>query len=158
MAGRLYTWAAAIDSVSLAEDSENPITCGTNVECTLPETVQGICPEVFHLPSSEEWTILETFVGGNTEAGTYLKSKAGWKKYVDVSNLDSFGFSAFPAGQIHLTLSLNFDNGLYTTSWWTATENSSIYANPRYMTFSKNYIGSVNLSKIVGYSVRCIKN
>ncbi|HPW94777.1 MAG TPA: FISUMP domain-containing protein [Fibrobacteraceae bacterium] len=158
VAGRLYTWAAAIDSVSLAEDSENPITCGTSVECTLPETVQGICPEGWHLPSSEEWTILETFVGGNTEAGTYLKSKAGWKKYVDVSNLDSFGFSAFPAGQIHLTLSLNFDNGLYTTSWWTATENSSIYANPRYMTFSKNYIGSVNLSKIVGYSVRCIKN
>lgn len=158
VAGRLYTWAAAIDSVSLAEDSENPITCGTSVECTLPETVQGICPEGWHLPSSEEWTTLETFVGGNTEAGTYLKSKAGWKEYVDVSNLDSFGFSAFPAGQIHLTLSLNFSNGLYTTSWWTATENSSIYANHRYMTFSKNYIGSVNLSKIVGYSVRCVKD
>lgn len=155
MAGRLYTWAAAIDSVSLAEDSENPITCGTNVECTLPETVQGICPEGFHLPSSEEWTILETFVGGNTEAGTYLKSKAGWKKYVDVSNLDSFGFSAFGGGTFSAG---SFTNGLYTTSWWTATENSSLYANPRYMTFSKNYIGFVNLSKIVGYSVRCIKN
>lgn len=155
MAGRLYTWAAAIDSVSLAEDSENPITCGTSVECTLPETVQGICPERFHLPSSEEWTTLETFVGGSTEAGTYLKSKAGWKKYVDVSNLDSFGFSAFGGGTFSAG---SFTNGLYTTSWWTATENSSLYANPRYMTFSKNYIGSVNLSKIVGYSVRCIKN
>lgn len=80
VAGRLYTWAAAIDSVSLAEDSENPITCGTNVECTLPETVQGICPEGFHLPSSEEWTILETFVGGKHRSWNVFKIKSWLEK------------------------------------------------------------------------------
>ena len=150
VAGRLYTWAAAIDSASLAEDSENPITCGASVECTLPETVQGICPEGWHLPSSEEWTTLETFVGGSTDAGSHLKSKTGWKETLNISNLDSFGFSAFGGGTFSAG---SFTNGLYTGSWWATTEKIS-----RYMTSSKNYVSGSSMSKLFGYSVRCIKN
>jgi uncharacterized protein (TIGR02145 family) len=33
--GRLYTWAAAIDSVMLATDADNPQDCGYGKTCTL---------------------------------------------------------------------------------------------------------------------------
>ena len=42
--GRLYTWAAAIDSVALY-DGGNGVDCGYGKSCTLPDKVQGICPE-----------------------------------------------------------------------------------------------------------------
>ena len=57
--GRLYTWSAAIDSVYW---SSKGITCGYTPEkdssCELPETVQGICPKDWHIPSIKEWDAL----------------------------------------------------------------------------------------------------
>ncbi|MCQ2109048.1 MAG: hypothetical protein MJZ05_09840 [Fibrobacter sp.] len=44
--GRLYTWAAAMDSASLVNSS------GTG------ETVRGVCPSGWHLPSKKEWETL----------------------------------------------------------------------------------------------------
>ena len=52
--GHFYTWAAAIDLVKLAIDVENPQDCGSGKECTLPDTVQGICPDGWHLPTQAE--------------------------------------------------------------------------------------------------------
>ena len=56
--GRLYTWAAAIDSVSLAANKENPLECGYEKICGLSGRIQGICPNGWHLPDSTEWEIL----------------------------------------------------------------------------------------------------
>ncbi|MBS7390768.1 MAG: hypothetical protein KIG51_01555, partial [Fibrobacter sp.] len=39
--GRLYTWAAAIDSVKLANDVMNPLDCGYGKTCDFSGTVQG---------------------------------------------------------------------------------------------------------------------
>ena len=97
LTGRRYTWAAAIDSVKLANDSENPQNCGDGIPCFLPSRVQGICPEGWHLPSKEEWEILLDEVGGISEAGKVLKSQKGWdSKYIHGNGLDEVGFSALP--------------------------------------------------------------
>ena len=51
--GRFYLWSAAIDSASYVKDD---IFCGYGDfnSCKLPETVRGICPEGWHLPSANE--------------------------------------------------------------------------------------------------------
>jgi len=99
LVGRLYTWAAAIDSVKLATDSENPQNCGYGLPCFLPSRVQGICPKGWHLPSKEEWEILFDKVGGISEAGKALKSQKGWdSEYIHGNGSDKYGFSALPAG------------------------------------------------------------
>ena len=91
VAGRLYTWAAAIDSVGLASDAESPQRCGYGRICSFSGKVQGICPSGWHLPDTTEWnTLLETASGP-----TALMSRVGW--YVD-HGTDEYGFSAFPAG------------------------------------------------------------
>ena len=94
--GRLYTWAAAIDSVGLYDDG-NGVECGYGIDCSLPDTVYGICPSGWHLPSRVEWETLIAVVGGDSTAGKMLKSQTGW---VDCGNgTDDFGFSALPAGE-----------------------------------------------------------
>lgn len=64
VAGRFYTWAAAIDSVKLANDVDNPQDCGYHKTCALPVKVQGICPTGWHLPDTTEWKNLFAAVGG----------------------------------------------------------------------------------------------
>ena len=92
VAGRLYTWAAAIDSVKLATDADNPQDCGYGKNCKLPASVQGICPKGWHLPNKLEWNTLISAVGGKKTAGSALKSQTGWNG--SGNGTDSLGFSA----------------------------------------------------------------
>ena len=95
--GRFYTWTAAIDSVALANDEDNPRTCGHGAPCELSgDKIRGICPEGWHVPSSNEWTDLNAAVGGEGIAGKLLKSKKGWQG--SHTGTDEYGFSAIPAG------------------------------------------------------------
>lgn len=123
--GRLYTWAAAIDSVKLAADG---LTCGYDVECEMPKTVQGICPEGWHLPSNAEWNTLFDAVGGSFTAGKILKSSTGWYDYDGKSGngTDAFGLSALPAGYRYYNGSFGYAG--FTAFFWSSTENSSYNA------------------------------
>lgn len=101
--GRLYTWAAAIDSVKLANDKENPQTCGDGhvcyptmcgkeMGCYQPLMLQGVCPDGWHLPRRDEWDMLMKEAGGTN--GLDLISQTGW--YCDGNN--ALGLSVIPSG------------------------------------------------------------
>ena len=108
--GRLYTWAAAIDSVKLASDMQNPQYCGNvdvdlnllysgNPICELPEKTQGICPDGWHLPSFGEISVLT-----NSEAGLMRSVSFGsfifdWKlnpDAYDCCEINASGLSLLP--------------------------------------------------------------
>lgn len=112
--GRLYTWAAAMDS--LGKFSNGSVGCGyfkginecdvdlggagcnyehdkdqCDVDRTAnPTPVRGICPSGWHMPMYQEWEALLNFVdknGGYIEAGTMLKSSEGWEWYPNPNNM-----------------------------------------------------------------------
>ena len=58
--GCFYKWTAAIDSVKFATDADNPLDCGKDNSCRgkLPDVVQGICPDGWHVPNEEEFVSL----------------------------------------------------------------------------------------------------
>ena len=154
--GRLYTWAAAIDSVALANDADNPQTCGYGKTCTLPTVVQGLCPSGWHLPTYDEWRTLFKAVGGSSAAGKALKSGSGW--YRNGNGTDAYGFSALPAGY------RNYDGYFYNAGsyadFWSASqgEYSSDYAYGMYLLY---YDGSAYMGGYIKYdafSVRCLQN
>ena len=93
--GRLYTWAAAIDSIALANDRTNPQVCGNGKTCLFSKKLQGSCPSGWHLPSRAEWLTLFVAVGGKSVAGQKLMSKSDWEQGIGT---DDYGFSALPAG------------------------------------------------------------
>ncbi len=153
MAGRLYTWAAAIDSVKLATDAENPLDCGYGKTCGLSGKVQGICPTGWHLPSSSEWNALFTAVGGSSTAGTQLKSTTGWDN--SGNGTDAFGFSALPAGFYFYG---NFYNDGYSAYFWSSTEGDGYLAYRMYLDYDPDYAYLRYLDKVYGFSVRCLRD
>lgn len=90
--GRLYTWSAAIGSVS----------------------IQGACPAGWHIPTKSEWTELYSAVG---QEAAKLKATSGWGG--NGNGVDKYGFSALPAG-LHYYAS-NFEDIGDGTDFWTAT-------------------------------------
>ena len=152
VAGRLYTWAAAIDSVKLATDADNPLDCGYGRECGLTGKVQGICPSGWHLPSYDEWNALFTAVGGQLNAGKVLKSQTGW--YSNGNGTDAFGFSALPAGSRYDYGYFNYDG--YHAYFWSATELYTDLAYLMYLYYFNEYAYLDYDFKDFGFSVRCL--
>ena len=161
--GRLYTWAAAIDSVALATDKKNPQDCGSGKTCTLPAKVQGICPNGWHLPSKSEWDILISTVGEESTAGKLLKSQTGW--YNAGNGTDAYGFSAVPAGDKRLSnnyISYVGERAIF----WSATdlpnddknEFGNYYAYYMILGGNSDYASLYYGSKNFGYSVRCLQD
>lgn len=151
--GRLYTWAAAIDSVALANDADNPQICGYGKTCTLPTVVQGVCPGGWHLPSYDEWETLFKAVGGSSAAGK-AKSGSGW--YSNGNGTDAFGFSALPAG--FRSRSGYFFRAGYGAYFWSASEGNSYSA---YYVGLDYYDEAASMDygyKYDGHSVRCLQN
>lgn len=164
--GRFYTWAAAIDSAKFANDAENPLDCGYDKYCDLTGTVQGICPDGWHLPNNTEWETLLTAVGGKSTTGTVLRSQTGWDDYLldsgwfNGDGSDAFGFSALPVAEWDSTSHLYMRaNSLgYHAYFWSVTERNKIKA---FILLLSNYSEDAYLDtfhKEDGISVRCIKD
>ena len=116
--GRLYTIAAAVDSIGTFSSTGKG--CGLGVKCSLEGTVRGACPSGWHLPDADEWKALFITAGADVKSENPLRpdmnvhqtfkvadklmSKSGWGhvSYImgDKKNIgtDDFGFSVLPAG------------------------------------------------------------
>ena len=152
-AGRLYTWAAAIDSVTLYNGGEG-VDCGYGKTCTLPAKVQGICDNGWHLPTKAEWQTLITAVGGSSTAGKALKSQTGWDD--NGNGTDAYGFSALPAG--YRGSGGGFSSEGIIADFWSASEYDDNYAHYRSLYHDNNLANLGDNRKYLGFSVRCVKD
>jgi uncharacterized protein (TIGR02145 family)/uncharacterized repeat protein (TIGR02543 family) len=133
--GRLYNWATAMGLYN----NEAWVDDGN--------TVQGVCPDGWHLPRVAEWNELFTNVGGLSTAEKHLSAKSGWEKSFSGNGFDTYEFSAIPAGYIN-------NNGIFGgqydwAAWWSAN-SSKAYV------LGQTNINTVGHSNSSGYSVRCV--
>jgi uncharacterized protein (TIGR02145 family) len=171
--GRLYTWAAAVDSAGLF--SSQGKGCGYYAQCTFTRHVRGVCPDGWHVPDTTEWQTLIAMVSGDDmTAGRLLKSASGWKEntYGKESNgVDAFGFAILPAGyrEAHGQNVPSSGNAGATTKIWTATDwNTDLSEYSKndngglaYYYFTHNSTDGIgkNLDyKTSAYPVRCVKD
>ncbi|PWJ68338.1 MULTISPECIES: FISUMP domain-containing protein [unclassified Fibrobacter] len=86
VAGAIYDWSAAIDSLQIYKEFGKK--CGAGKNCLFDTSIQGICPNGWRLPTSKDWDKLYDIVGGEEN----LKSRIGWgTKYED-----KYGFAGIP--------------------------------------------------------------
>ena len=130
--GRLYTWYAVTDS-------------------------RNVCPVGWHVPSDAEWTELTDYLGGEDVASGKLK-ETGTTHWSDPNEgaTNETGFTALPGG-------FRFDNGSFDVIggygyWWSATESDAASGWYRLMNCGNAYVFRSNYLKVVGVSVRCIRN
>jgi len=121
------------------------------------------CPRGWHLPSDDEWKIIEVELGmtkkqadewgARENAGSKLRSKEGWDFEYNGNN--SSGFNSLPSG-IFTGLYSNLGSQAY---WWTSTKDDKTSATTRYLSWIDiNYVYRHIRDKSYGLSVRCIKN
>ena len=174
--GRLYTWAAAMDTAGIWSDGAG---CGYGKTCSPTYPVQGFCPKGWHLPSRADWEELFVMVDGSitddsdydntvgTTAGVKLKSASGWDG--SGNGTDAFSFSALPAGRgyYHEVSSPYGDSEWlfdsdYTgrfAGFWSSTEANSTNAYCIYLwdTDDRAFLNHM-YGKNYALSVRCLKN
>ena len=130
--------------------------------------VQGICPDGWHVPTDDEWKILEGTVDSQYgigdhewngfdrgfDAGKNLKSTYGW--LYNNNGTDTFGFTGLPAGFCY-----GGSGGFSWISWhayiWSSSGNNTI-GYYRMLAHVFNKIRRDSSSVNGGMSVRCIKD
>ncbi len=125
MYGRLYTW----------------------------ETALTVCPSGWHLPSEEEWVVLERYLGLSAEEVKIMLDRgegAGTKLR------DESGFKALPGGFWN-SHNRTFEDLGKRASWWSSTPWDH-YAMRRTLFFDKTTINRDPATRSLGFSVRCIKD
>jgi len=159
--GRLYTWAAAMDSAGIF--STNGKGCGYGKNCYPQYPVRGICPAGWHLPTEAEYRALFTTVGGKSTAGKMLRSTRDWNGIVD--GTDAFNFAALPAGYFYVGPSSNWSylRGIYAGSgtyayFWSSTPSKTYTAYSMGLSRGKENADLDDELKDQGFSVRCVKN
>lgn len=143
--GRLYNWYAVDDSRNLA-------------------------PEGWHIPSDEEWRILEMYLGMSqgaahyavvgdrgTDQGNKLKSSSGWENNGNGTN--ESGFSALPGGfRLVANANSEFIAIKVTAYFWSSSEYSNSLAWYRALASHKKTVYRYAVNKNQGFSIRCIKD
>jgi len=137
--GKLYNWHAVNDS-------------------------RGLAPEGYHIPTDEEWSILEEFLGGKIAGGS-MKSIEDWGKWSDEfgrprngNGSNSSSFNGLPGG------SRGSDGKFYNIKneafFWSASSKNDSIAFYRNLFFKTDILFSTNFKNFLksgGSSVRCCK-
>jgi len=140
------------------------------MQYTIQQGVRGICPQGWHLPTDEEWKLLEGAVDSQYgigdpvwdqvteyrgyDAGTNLKTTSGW--YNNVNGTDLFGFAGLPGG--YRIIDANFYDVEEIGIWWASSKSYSHYAWIRALYCFDPGILHHDFNKYFSKSVRCLRD
>ena len=136
------------------DEPANAETYGNLYNWYTVDDARGVCPEGWHAPSDEEWSVLTSYLG--SEPGGKLK-EAGYDhwNYPNVGATNETGFTAIPGG------TRNYYSGDYrimgnTGIFWSSTayNNDIAWTLSLYWDSSDTY--RMSLNKPYGLSLRCI--
>jgi uncharacterized protein (TIGR02145 family) len=132
------------------------------------ENLKNIAPEGWHVPTDNDWQILEREIGmtlnesnasgwrGTNEANKLvMKYSQGWPSGTALFGTDEYGFAARPAGCRLFNGEMNIQGNV--AFWWTASTNGN-EGWYRYIDANQTRIFRQHTYKGYGMSIRCVKN
>lgn len=140
-------------------DPKNELKYGKLYNWYAVNDARGLAPNGWHIPSNDEWTLLETFLGDWKKSGNKLKAIRDWLSNGNGSN--ETGFSGVPGGY-------RLDNGEFygigeDGQWWSSTDQfqlteTTAVAWYRSLSNRNTYLNKDWKRQPIGLSVRCIKD
>ena len=132
---------------------------------------RGLAPKGYHIPTDAEWTILTDYLGGDTIAGTKMKSTSGWDNNGNGTNTKTSGFSGLPGGSRYTNGRFNkYSDYGDTGIWWSSSEYEYDYDHTdietieptswclRSMLNERGEAFRDRGTEREGYSVRCLRD
>ncbi len=108
-------------------------------------TANRVCPDGWHLPTDDDWTMLIENLGGKRVAAAKLKQGG------------STDFNILMGGYLNHINKAYLNINIYSY-FWTSTSSNNTQSWIRYVNISSSKIMRDKDDKLYGYSVRCIKN
>jgi uncharacterized protein (TIGR02145 family) len=151
-----YVYGYEDTDVAEAKSTANYETYGVLYNWPAVMTAE-ICPSGWHVPTDGEFTELTDFLGGESVAGSAMKSTSGWPDYNGNSGngSNSSGFTGLPGGDRYSS-GFNFNYG-YVGYWWSSSEFGS-YSWPRVLSHNSDDVFRDYNYQNYGMSARCIKD
>ena len=130
---------------------ENPNRPAPQGKYATTEGTRGICPSGWHIPTKEDWEILQEYL--NDEATKLIdKNAKSGSTYTNES-----GFSALFSGYSNSIWVCCYGLGYYGYQW-TSTETSNRNAYGIFMSYNYDNISFNYDKKNNGLAIRCIKD
>jgi uncharacterized protein (TIGR02145 family) len=117
----------------------------------------NLCPTGWHVPTDNDWIVLENFLGGASPAGGKLKEE-GTTHWLtpNTGATNDTDFTALPGG--YRLDDGQFDNLGKYGYWWSSSEYVSPDAWSRRMQYDSDKVFRYYISEKYGRSVRCIRD
>ena len=135
--GNLYNWYAVNDS-------------------------RHLCPEGWHVPTVDDWTILTDFLGGSNEAGGKMKSTGTIESAIglwyepNLGAINSSGFTGLPGGYRRI---IGIFNDIGEVGWyWSSTEWSNSESYVHFLLWVSSFAQNQPIDKRHGCSIRCVRD
>ena len=124
--------------------------------------IRGICPEDWHVPSDDEYTVLTDFLGGESVAGgkrkeAVLEHLNYYSDQISLEATNESGFTGLPAGHRN-TNTGNYIYMSFSGYFWSSTETSSDLAWRLYLLDYSSGVGQDTFGKPNGFSIRCVND
>lgn len=134
---------------------------------------RGLAPEGWHISSNEEWQGLINYFkarsyywcnNDNTATAKALAADTLWFELpdhwlcaigADLSANNASGFTALPGGYRRNHFILEKEKVAY---FWTSTDNDSLSAKKATMRYNYSFVELHYAPKVLGFSVRCIRD
>jgi uncharacterized protein (TIGR02145 family) len=129
------------------------------------EGAQGICPPDWHIPANLEWSALITYLGGLSVAGGKMKAigttgDSGLWTPPNTGATNESGFTGLPGGVRYYGSGNSFGQLNNRGNFWSSSEASfdTTVARGRFLVYDSESASEFIGNKLLGYSVRCLKN
>ncbi len=149
-------------------NNDDPANCAIYGRLYDWNTALTACPPGWHLPTDDEWKILEGTVDSQYDIGHVnmwnslnwrghdvgKKLKASYSWIENGNGTDAYGFGALAGGwytEIYPAIG-------YEGFWWTATEGQTDNAYVRILSYNQDRSSRIKVYKETGLSVRCLKD
>jgi uncharacterized protein (TIGR02145 family) len=118
---------------------------------------KNICPVGWHVPNENDWTILTSFLGGDSVAGGKVKEQ-GYAHWVSPNTgaTNESGFNALPASS-RSYLGTYAEPG-FACSFWSSTEMPPPGGHCHFLQANSSVFTHYYYDKQNGFSVRCLKD
>ncbi|HNS18810.1 MAG TPA: FISUMP domain-containing protein [Bacteroidales bacterium] len=152
--GGLYEWPEAMQYV-------------------ITESAQGICPDGWHIPTDNEWKILEGTVDSQYPVGDPEWDLTGWRgfdagghlkeagtfhwNFPNVGGDNTSGFTGLPGGG-RSGSSGYFSGQLFYGYFWSSSQLDTNYAFYHGLAYFNSYVLKHYDIKDFGFSIRCLKD